>query len=563
MKEKLKTVIAVCVLILLAWPIYRPILDYGFFPVHDDLQIQRIYEMANALKDGQFPVRIIKDFGYGYHYALFNFYAPLPYYFGAFFNLIGVSYLFSGKILFFIPNFLSIVFMFCLAKKITKSNLIAFFAGVLYAYFPYRAADNYVRGVIGELFVMMFLPLLLLGIYEMLSSKKINLLYTFSLAGIILSHNIYAYLVCLGLLIFAISCSVVGIFKKKKAYFVNLIHLIFMSILSLGLTAFFWLPAFIENKFTHIEKISESGYYFGNFFVSIKNLWQSEWGYGGAGGGMTFMIGKIHILLAAAALTVYLYNLIKSKKLNLAPILFLFFSVFCTFLTNHRSFFLWKLIPLLNLTQYPMRLIFFIVFSLIMFIILSIKDIFQKFNKNFLFAIVVISSVYIIFRNVGFYKSAYNYEFTEQQYLSEKYLKWDSTIRGDEYLPKKFVIPIKQDEISDGSVKTNKAIDVKILSHTSNEMVVIIESKFNDVKINFPITNFPGWKMFVNGKEQEIMSRTKYNLISGDFGKGKFNVLVKFVNTPVRFFGNLISLISLIGFIYFFVKRFQIYGRKS
>lgn len=559
--RKLKTILVLLALILVSWPIYRPILDYGFFPVHDDLQIQRIYEMANALRDGQFPVRIVKDFGYGYHYALFNFYAPLPYYFGAFFNLIGVSYLFSGKIMFFIPNFLSIVFMFWLAKKITKSNLIAFFAGVLYAYFPYRAADNYVRGVTGELFVMMFLPLLLLGIYEMLSSKKINLLYAFSLAGIILSHNIYAYLVCLGFAMFTISYSVVGILKKEKVYLTNMIHLILMSLLSLGLTAFFWFPASMENKFTHIEKISEAGYYFGNFFVSIKDLWQSEWGYGGAGGGMTFMIGKIHIFLAAGALIVYLYNSIKMKKLTLAPILFLFFAVFCTFLTNHGSFFLWKLIPLLNLTQYPMRLIFFIDFSLILFIVLSTRDIFQKANQKFLFVIVVISSIFVIFRNVGFYKSAYNYDFTEK-YLSEKYLKWDSTIRGDEYLPKEFVIPIKENEISDGSIKTNKGVNVKILFHKSNEMVIEFENKNKDLQVNFPITNFPGWKMFVNGKEERITVQTKFNLISGNFGKGKYFVQVKFVNTPVRSIGNLISLIGLVSLICLIVKRFQIYGRK-
>lgn len=558
---KLKTILVVLALILVSWPIYRPILDPGFFPVHDNLQIQRIYEIANALRDGQFPARIVKDLGYGYHYALFNFYAPLPYYFGALFNLVGFSYLFSGKIMFFIPNLFSIVFMFFLAKKISKSNLTAFFAGVLYAYFPYRAADNYVRGVVGELFVIMFLPLLILGIYEIFSSKKINFLYIFSLAGIILSHNIYAYLVCLGLVFFTALYFLIGIFKKKKIYLLNVIRLSMMSLFSLGLTAFFWLPAFTENKFTHIEKISEAGYYFGNFFLSLKELWQSEWGYGGAAGGMTFMIGKIHLAIAIGALIIYTFYVIKHKKVNLAAVLFLFFAAICTFLTNRRSFFLWKSIPLLNLTQYPMRFIFFIDFSLIMFIILFIKDTFQKSNPKILFVIIIISSIFVIYKNVGFYKSAFNYEFNST-YLSADYLKWDTSARADEYLPKEFVLPISKSEISDGSIKTNKKVDIKVLESKSNEMMVEFANTHDNLVINFPIADFPGWKMFVNGKEEKINAQTKYNLISGNFGKGKYLVEIKFTNTPVRTFGNVISLISLICFICLIIKS-KTYGRNS
>lgn len=167
---KLKTILVIFSLFLISLPVYRPLFDPGFFPVHDDMQVQRVFEMGNALKDGQFPVRILSDFGYGYHYPLYNFYAPLPYYVGAFFNLIGFSPLTSTKIMFLLPNFLSIAFMFALIKKITKSSLSAFFAAVLYAYFPYRAVDNYVRGVIGEIYVMMFLPLLVLGIYDLFIS---------------------------------------------------------------------------------------------------------------------------------------------------------------------------------------------------------------------------------------------------------------------------------------------------------------------------------------------------------------------------------------------------------
>lgn len=572
---KIKTLFVLLALILASWPIYKPIFDYGFFPVHDDLQIQRVYEMVNAVKDGQFPARIVKNLGYGYHYPLFNFYGPLPYYVGALFVFLGFNYLFAGKAIFFIPNFLSIIFMFFLAKKITKNNYLAFLAGLSYAYFPYRAVDNYVRGVTGELFVMMFLPLLFIGMLEIFANSQasnskfliLNSKFILSLSGILLSHNIYAYLVCLGLSIFMllfIACQTYLLFIKKQAFSLffikSLVNFLTNSLLSFFLTAFFWLPALFESKFTHVDKLSKEGYFFGNYFIPLKSLWQSEWGYGGAGGGMTFMIGKVHLLLFALALFVMTVRFIRTKKISTFSIFSLFLFFLTIFLTNKYSFFLWDKIPLLKLTQYPMRLIFFINFSLLVFFLSAFKDILQKINNLYIILFVLVISTVTIYKNINFFKSKYNYEFKDEEYLSEKYLKWTSTIRGDEYLPKEFQLPIKENEISDGTVKTNKRVKIKILSNKSNEMKIQFENKNKHLQINFPITNFPGWTMYINGKKENFFSATKYNLISQNFSKGQYEVQIKFENTTVRTVGNIISLMSFISFICLVVRQ-KFYAR--
>ncbi len=574
--SKIKTLFVLLALILASWPIYKPIFDYGFFPVHDDLQIQRVYEMVNAIKDGQFPARIVKNLGYGYHYPLFNFYAPLPYYVGALFVFLGFNYLFAGKAIFFIPNFLSIVFMFLLEKKITKNNFFSFLAGVAYAYFPYRAVDNYVRGVTGELFVMMFLPLLLIGISEIFVNSQnsnskflsLNFKLVFSLSGILLSHNIYAYLVCLGLFIFIFLLIVHQAFLlliKKQTFLLqfakSLVSFLINSLLSFLLTAFFWLPAILESKFTHVDKLSKEGYFFGNYFIPLKSLWQSEWGYGGAGGGMTFMIGKVHLFLFALALFIMTVRFIKTKKISTFSIFFLFLFFLTIFLTNKYSFFLWDKIPLLKLTQYPMRIIFFINFSLLVFFLSAFKDILQKINNLYMILFVLVISTVTIYKNINFFKSKYNYEFKDEEYLSEKYLKWASTIRGDEYLPKEFQLPIKENEISDGTVKTDKQVKINTLLDKSNEMKIQFENNHKNLRINFPITNFPGWTMYVNGKKENFFSATKYNLISQNFSKGQYEVLVKFENTTARTVGNIISLISLFSLIYLILKQ-KFYARQ-
>ncbi len=540
--DKIKTLAVILVLFLISLPIYRPIFDPGLYPVHDDLQIQRIVEMAKALRDGQFPVRMVSDLGYGYHYALYNFYAPLPYYVGAVFNLIGFDYVMSTKLMIFLPNFLSLVFMFLLMKKITRDNMIAMVGATLYAYFPYRAVDNYVRGVSGEIYVMMFLPVLIYGLIDIFQRKE-GWWFTVALSGILLSHNIYAFLVCFYLTIFfLLYVAHAFLFKNKNALRV-ILHTATMSVLTLGLTAFFWLPAIAEGEFTHLDKLKTAGYYFGNYFIPLSKLWQSEWSFGGATD-MSFMVGKVYIILGLIAFLMLVVKVMQKKKENMnLPFILLFFVLISVFFTNHVSFYFWDKIPFLSYAQYPLRFIFFIDFFLILFFVYAVNSVKNKLSTATMFALTVFICAITIYRNQGYFISKFNYKF-EPEFISQQYMRWDSSVRSDEYLPKQFILPIKKDEIADGSIKTNTLVKTRILKNTSHEFVVSINNPGRASRVTFPVTFFPGWKMYVNNKETAIQPMTKFYLISGAFGKGDYLVLLKFEDTPVRTAGNIITLLS-------------------
>src|SRR5258706_14692287 len=60
----------------------RSILGPSFFRPHDYTHAARLVEMQRSLQAGELPVRWSRNFGFGYGMPLFNFYAPLPYYFG-------------------------------------------------------------------------------------------------------------------------------------------------------------------------------------------------------------------------------------------------------------------------------------------------------------------------------------------------------------------------------------------------------------------------------------------------------------------------------------------------
>src|SRR4030042_3944603 len=87
------------ILLILIFPTILPLTKPGFFTMHDDQQVVRLYELDQALAAGQFPARWVKDLGFGYGYPLFIFYPPLVYYLGEVFHLLfGATYILSIKL---------------------------------------------------------------------------------------------------------------------------------------------------------------------------------------------------------------------------------------------------------------------------------------------------------------------------------------------------------------------------------------------------------------------------------------------------------------------------------
>ena len=132
---------AFLLLFIITIPSIIALFNPGFFPTHDYIYIARIYQMAQALSDGQFPVRWVEGFRYGD--PTYNFYAPFPYYLGALISYLGFSFLATTKILFGLSFFLSVVTMYLLIKELFGRKL-ALAASALYLYAPYRSLDVYV-----------------------------------------------------------------------------------------------------------------------------------------------------------------------------------------------------------------------------------------------------------------------------------------------------------------------------------------------------------------------------------------------------------------------------------
>ena len=460
------------VLILSFWAI-KPFFISGFFPMHDDTQVARVFEMGKMLKSGVFPVRWVPDLGYGYGYPIFNFYAPIAYYIGGIFILLGFDALLATKLMMALGVVSAGIFMYFLAREFF-GELGGIVSGLFYVYAPYHAVDIYVRGDVAEFYAYAFIPLIFLGFYKIFQClrsdgyhtdnskfkvqnaklkfkiQKFGIIGSLGFAGIILSHNLTALMTVPFLIAF---CLAFIIFSKKETRMLNVLHLTLYIFLGLAISAFYWIPALAEMKNTNILSQIGGGADFRDHFVCIEQLWTSSWGFGGSTGGcidgMSFMVGKLHISSTLLLIPILIY--VKSKRKYFNKIYYLsIFSIagflISIFLMLDVSGFLWEAIPAMAFFQYPWRFLILASFSssilsgAIVFLLSQFKI------RSYLTAFLLV--FLLMFFNLKFFVPQTIFSAAASDFTNDKILKWTVSKISDEYLSPNFKKPKSENEIA-------------------------------------------------------------------------------------------------------------------
>ncbi len=313
---------------------------------HDTFfHVSRIEQLSKAIQHGNFIPAVYpsENNSYGYASPLFysDFFLILP----ALLHLCGFSLTFCYKCIVFIASFISIFTMIIFTSHITKKRSITWISGCAYLFSNYRITDIYVRGALGEIFAFSFLPLMLLGLYQIIEEEKYSFFpLTLSLTCLALSHNLtflFASVLCAILVILSINK-----LTKKKILCIS-ISILFAFLLS----CFFTLPM--------IEQLHSQSFivdYYGqssDLASHSMNLWQyfvnqTVFGYSGnqydASMTMTINIGWF---LTFVPMT---YFFVKKKDPFVLKMLII--GYICMLLPS--SLLPWDIIPL-KIIQFPWR----------------------------------------------------------------------------------------------------------------------------------------------------------------------------------------------------------------
>jgi len=528
-----KTIILIFLFILIlpaAWSLFRP----GFFPSDDgEWMVIRLTDFHRSFVSGQIPVRWAARLNHSYGYPVFNFLYPLSLYWGEFFHLIGFSFVWSIKLVFIFSFFLSGFLMYLFGCKLWGKwgGLIS---AVFYVYAPYRFLDIYVRGSLGEAVAFIFPPLIFLSLFFL--SKKTSFFWLviggFSLAALIMSHNIMAMLFMPLILIYA------GLLawttKKKKMV---LIYFFGFFLLGLGLSCFFWLPALYDKKFIVLDQIKVANYW--EHFPSLKQLIVPSWGYGPSVVGIhdnpSYQIGLFHLLAVVFSFIFLFKSQDKEKKLQVLFFALVFLIAFFLMLSVSQSF--WRIVPLLWWTQFPWRLLALTTFS--SSILAGVSGCLVKSNlRNWPVALL---SVLVIAVNFRYARPESFVVRPEEFYTSNE----ATTTVKDEYMPvwvkeKPKSRPGQKVEVISGKGK------IENLNYNSKKISFAVFAE-EEIKLQINTIYFPGWYLKV---DNQPLAKFEINNPKGviDFviPPGSHQVSACFGETEARTVADLISLGSLI-----------------
>ena len=164
---------------------------------HDTtFHLVRLCNLADGLAAGQFPVRI-GGFSYNGYGAITSVFYPDIFLYGpALLMNWGASLQYAVNVFFIAVNAASAWAMYAAAKRMFGDAWAAVCASVLYTLSIYRVSDVFTRYAFGEMTAMVFLPLFILGLYEVvLGDRRRWVLLGVSAACIALSHML-STLIC-------------------------------------------------------------------------------------------------------------------------------------------------------------------------------------------------------------------------------------------------------------------------------------------------------------------------------------------------------------------------------
>ena len=245
-----------------AWqPFVRP--DFDVWRADDgEYHLLRVYVFEHAVRDGQWLPRWVPDLFVGFGYPIFNYYAPGTYYAALILRAVGLDVFTTVQALGAVAACAGAAGAFILTRTIsldvtsasrTTSTIAGLAAAVVFVYAPYPFITNLiVRADLAEALGLALLPWTLLAAWRAgrAPAPQRTLWCAIGIGAIVLTHNLTALIalpaaLCVGL------CAAMSapVYSRGRA----IAHLGASVALALGLTAFFWLPAMLEQRHVQIE----------------------------------------------------------------------------------------------------------------------------------------------------------------------------------------------------------------------------------------------------------------------------------------------------------------------
>ena len=244
----------------------------GLLPRGADILLHyyRIAALAEMLGQGFLYSRWFPFLAGGYGYPILLYYAPLAHYLGAGFHALGAGIGPATLLVFELSLFLAATGTFAWARE-RLGDAGGLGAAAAYAFAPYVLLDVMARSALAEVLALAIVPWVFWALTRLQREGRPihGLLAALSYAGLALSHNITA-LVFSPLL--ALWAFLIALQAGRARWMRDTLRAAAVLALGLGLSAFFWLPAFLERDLSQLDRALSAAYDFHTAFLPLTGL---------------------------------------------------------------------------------------------------------------------------------------------------------------------------------------------------------------------------------------------------------------------------------------------------
>ena len=526
----------------------------------------RLQQLVTNLHAGVFPARWMPDAAYGLGYPFFNYYAALPYYLGAIFNLIGFDLLVSIKLVQTLGCVFAAWAMYRWAGRHTPARSAAWLIAVAYTFAPFHLINVYVRGdSLSEFYAFVFYPLILLSIDRVIESPRSFGWLALSYGGLIMTHNVSALIFSPFVLLYAAATLFKSEIRNRKS---KIIALAAGLLLSFALSAWFWLPALGEANLVQLDN-QTTGYFNYAEHFRAANLIQNSIGFdytiaADAQSSTPFAMGLAQAIgtgLGLIALSVT-WRRARDRYFRVFVIVGLLVS---TLMITPVSKVLWDTLPLLPLTQFPWRF-------------LSIQALFASVTIGYLASCIVhpasrvglsiavgltLAAAVLLPLHPDYLPIRADEITPARLQLYEAFTGNIGTTIRAEYLPRTMIPrPYTGETLMESQPYPLRAI----VSHGDALALIFqwgatwqtwsAQVASDAAVLNVPILFWPGWAAWIDGQPAEIRAAPDLGYTQIDVSRGSHRLDFKLMDTPLRAFSGAVSDLALFVFLFWLTTRY-------
>jgi len=535
-----------------------PLTAPGYFVnAHDARHSVYFLQMFDqSFRDGAWYPRWAADMVFGYGYPLWVILAPIPFFAGEAFHLIGLDFVSAVKMVDGLAVLFSALTMYLFASRVLGKHA-GLVAAMAYVYVPYHLVDLYVRAAQAELVSFVFPPLVFWAFYQLAVTHRPRYMAFAALAyaGLILSHISMAalftpiiglYLIFLFLQQWRTTEDTSHITPSPLRF---TLYVLFSITLALGLAAIFLLPILFEQRYLTTDPLIGGFFNYRKHFLNANQLLSPFWGYGYAGENGTdqfsLQLGLIPVLLAFVALWA-IRNTRGTMRTHIGW--FAFIVILIVFLMLPVSASLWEpFATIVAFAQFPWRLLIISAFALAFLsgaAIYALPD--DSRDRASILAltllIVIASFPYTLPQHTD---AVFNHRTLMEFQVQERELLGDTVwMQGERPQTSPLVEQYLNGEKLQKAIALDADAHVETVRYGGQSVEVRVEASAL-TRVMVYTRYFPGWVATIEGKPIEIDPNNEQGLIVVNVPAGTHTLHLRFVDTAVRQIGALVSLVSL------------------